>query len=489
MPIEVTYAFGPFLLDVARRRLLRENEPVVLPDRHVDILHTLVARAGEIVAKDDLIAIGWKDVAVTDNSLEQAVSSLRRRLGQTSDDAPYIETLARRGYRFRGPVTRGVPRQTDDVLASLLLPYRTFVEGRAAIETLGREAVDRARAAFASVVATQEDYAPGHIGLANALALHFDATRGGETVDVEALRQAMHHAREACRLDVDSGEAWATLAFVLSRPGASLDAVAAGRRATALEPDNWRHYVRLAYAAWGDERLRAARVAARLLPGFGLAHWLAATVHVARQALDDAAREVVAGAAAQDVQPESGRFASVGLHLLLGLLLVARGEDNGEDELMRELAFEGAGHVYSTQACAGAWCAIGALRLRQGRVPEALEAFDATLARVPGYAPALAAMSAVTTGRRRASMQARLRQRIALLEAAGAGVDASVARAVIDAIGGRHAEAARQVRAALDAAPPGSSAGWSIPIEPLLGVPDHPLEWAGVLAALRARAA
>ena len=74
-------------------------------------------------------------------------------------------------------------------------------------------------------------------------------------------------------------------------------AVAAGRRATALEPDNRRHHLRLAYAAWGDDRLRAAHGARRHLPGLGLAHWLAATVHVARRAFDDATRELVSPSA------------------------------------------------------------------------------------------------------------------------------------------------------------------------------------------------
>ena len=41
----------------------------------------LVARAGQIISKDDLLEAGWKDVAVGDNSIEQAISSLRRLLG------------------------------------------------------------------------------------------------------------------------------------------------------------------------------------------------------------------------------------------------------------------------------------------------------------------------------------------------------------------------------------------------------------------------
>ena len=70
---------------------------------------------------------------------------------------------------------------------------------------------------------------------------------GNVQILTEALRGAAVHARDACRLDAASGEAWATLAFVLSRAGVQADAIAAGRRAVSLEPDNWRHAVRISY--------------------------------------------------------------------------------------------------------------------------------------------------------------------------------------------------------------------------------------------------
>lgn len=468
---------------------MRGAEPVALLDRHVDILRLLVSKAGEIVPKDVLIEAAWKDVAVTDNSLEQVMSSLRRRLGPSPDGPPYIETLARRGYRFRADVSATVARQTDDALAELLLPYRVFLEGRAAIETLARDAVLRARDAFEDVVAASPDYAPGHVGLANAHALAFEATRADETPDVPAVQAALHHAREACRLDAASGEAWATLAFVLSRTGQP-EAAAAGRRATALEPDNWRHHVRLAYATWGEPRLRAAREATKLLPGLALAHWLAATVLVARQAFDEATRELIAGTAAQDRQQDGGRFGSVGLHLLLGLVSLARGEETAADEeLTRELTFESAGHIYARQVSAHTWSAMGAIRLRQARTADAVAAFDRALERLPAHAPTLAALSVIAEAGRRRALRARLDARLAALETYGAGVEAAIARGVGEVLADRHADAACRVLAALQAAPAGSSAGWTLPVEPLLQVAAHADAWAAVLAALRDGAA
>ena len=75
------YRFGPYELDSGMRRLIRDGEPVALPDRHVELLLRLLSNAGHIVTKDSLIEAAWKDVAVSDNSVEQAISGLRKALG------------------------------------------------------------------------------------------------------------------------------------------------------------------------------------------------------------------------------------------------------------------------------------------------------------------------------------------------------------------------------------------------------------------------
>src|SRR5205823_10177162 len=122
-----------------------------------------VARAGQIIPKDDLLQAGWKDVAVGDNSLEQAISSLRRLLGAHPSGVAYIETVARRGYRFGVAVARMAPRESDAGLDALLAPHRAFVEGRAALETLDGNRVARAREVFEGALRSAPDYASAHI--------------------------------------------------------------------------------------------------------------------------------------------------------------------------------------------------------------------------------------------------------------------------------------------------------------------------------------
>lgn len=66
-------------------------------------------------------------------------------------------------------------------------------------------------------------------------------------------------------------------------------------------------------------------------------------------------------------------------------------------------------------------------------------------------------------------------------------IDEAAAAAVPLVADGDVPAAARLVAAALSAAPPGH-AGWTIPIDPLLGVQRDPMAWADVLARLRERA-
>ncbi len=486
MPTGPRFVFEPFELDSARRRLTVSGEPVAVSERQLDVLLLLLARAGQIIAKDDLLQAGWGDVAVGDNSLEQAISSLRRLLGRHLSGATVIETIPRRGYRFAAAVTRMAARESDAGLEALLAPHRAFIEGRAALETLESDRVARAREVFADVLRSAPEYASAHVGLANACVMRFEMTRADPAPDVAALALAADHAREACRLDPQSGEAWATLGFVLDRTGDGLDARAAATRAVTLEPDNWRHRFRLSYISWGDERLRAAHQTLTLLPNFALAHWLAATVHVARQALGEAERELAAGLALQVGQPTGGtRFSAVALHWLMGLIHLARGDEaRALEEFERELSDASAGQLYARECAANTWYAIGALRLRQDQPAAARAAFVRAIDHVPAHPMAQLGLAACGPS-----------NRIAPLVAVGSGppsrrtspVDAAVCQAAQLVVAGAHAEAARIVDEALAGAA-GGNAGWLLPIEPLLQVTAHPDVWARTLARLRNRA-
>jgi TolB-like protein/DNA-binding winged helix-turn-helix (wHTH) protein len=94
------YELGPFVVDSASYRLLKEGSPVALSPKALDLLLLFVGRPAKLVTKDDILKALWPDVAVTDNALTQVVSELRQALGDNPAAPVYVETVPRRGYRF-----------------------------------------------------------------------------------------------------------------------------------------------------------------------------------------------------------------------------------------------------------------------------------------------------------------------------------------------------------------------------------------------------
>src|SRR3954447_888168 len=130
MTMVASYRFGPFTVDASSYRLLRGTDVIPLSPKIIDLLLYLVARQSALVGKDELFSALWPDVAVTDNALTQAVSELRQALGDDSSKPAYIQTVARRGYRFIAPVTSsaapvaagGGVNQTSGTASAAVIP-------------------------------------------------------------------------------------------------------------------------------------------------------------------------------------------------------------------------------------------------------------------------------------------------------------------------------------------------------------------------------
>ena len=101
------YEFGPFQLVPAEKHLLREGSSVPLTPKAFDLLVVLVENAGHLMEKGELLNLVWRDSFVEEANLSVKVSELRRALGDTSE-APLIETVPKRGYRFIGEVNSPV---------------------------------------------------------------------------------------------------------------------------------------------------------------------------------------------------------------------------------------------------------------------------------------------------------------------------------------------------------------------------------------------
>jgi TolB-like protein/DNA-binding winged helix-turn-helix (wHTH) protein len=99
-----TYRFGEFLLDPRRRTLSHADSPVSLTPKAFDVLVFLVQNPHRLVSKEELLQAVWRDTFVEEGNLAQYISHLRKALGENSEDARLIVTIARRGYQFAGDV-------------------------------------------------------------------------------------------------------------------------------------------------------------------------------------------------------------------------------------------------------------------------------------------------------------------------------------------------------------------------------------------------
>ena len=102
--MDARYDLGPFRLDVATRLLTLADKPARVGPRAVAVLSALVEQAGSWVPKDALIAFAWPGVVVEEGNLAVQISALRRALSAAPGGRGWIESLARRGYRYVGPI-------------------------------------------------------------------------------------------------------------------------------------------------------------------------------------------------------------------------------------------------------------------------------------------------------------------------------------------------------------------------------------------------
>lgn len=118
-------AFGPFRLDPQAKLLFCRDEPTPLGQRAVSLIMLLVTRAGMPVSKQDLIDAAWPGLAVEDSNLAVQMVAVRRILAEKAGGADWIETLPRRGYRYRGPSPLGgnVTPDLPDRPSIAVLPF------------------------------------------------------------------------------------------------------------------------------------------------------------------------------------------------------------------------------------------------------------------------------------------------------------------------------------------------------------------------------
>ena len=274
-------AFGPFTLDPARGELRRNGVLIRLPRQPFVVLATLVARAGEVVPREELQRALWPEGTFVDfdRGLNFCVNRVRRTLGEDARAPRYVETVARGGYRFIAPVQVVAPTSPSAAIPVLDVsprrrPLLAAAIGIIALMAAGgagdaRIAPDAAACAPPSGEGARAAYARGlyHARRAQGGRESLDAFAEAARLDPRSASAAAGHAQAWLRA-VEEG--WIGPAVGMSR------AADEARRAVALGEHPLGHYVLGAVALrheWDwPEAERRLRRSIDLDPAFAPAH-------------------------------------------------------------------------------------------------------------------------------------------------------------------------------------------------------------------------
>ncbi len=118
MPERPLLRFDGIEFDAAELRLVREGEVIELQPKVSRLLEFLVSRAGQLVAKEELIDQLWPDTVVRKEALTQLVRKLRKALGDDAHQPRYVQTVTTRGYRFLPQVMTVMVAAVEEAVVS-----------------------------------------------------------------------------------------------------------------------------------------------------------------------------------------------------------------------------------------------------------------------------------------------------------------------------------------------------------------------------------
>lgn len=115
-----TLCFGVFQLNLQTGELTKRGARIRLQGQPLSVLITLIERPGELVTREELQQQLWGDGTIVDfdHGLATTINKIRERLGDSAENPRFIETIARRGYRFLAPVHELTQEEAASATAS-----------------------------------------------------------------------------------------------------------------------------------------------------------------------------------------------------------------------------------------------------------------------------------------------------------------------------------------------------------------------------------
>src|SRR3954452_12024897 len=146
--------FGPFGFDRALGKLSKHGTPIPLRGMPLKILQHLVERPAETVSRGELQSLLWNGTAFGnfEQGLNTAVNVVRKTLGDSADEARYIETVPGEGYRFIAPISPAA-RQEAHSLSAALNSDSMAGEASQPVESAGEIRASRSRWWLAAALA------------------------------------------------------------------------------------------------------------------------------------------------------------------------------------------------------------------------------------------------------------------------------------------------------------------------------------------------
>jgi DNA-binding winged helix-turn-helix (wHTH) protein len=172
------YRFGGFEADAATGELRRQGVRVRIHAQPFQVLMMLLERPGEVVSREEISRELWPDGTFVDyeHGVNSAVNRVREALGDRANSPRFVETLARKGYRFVAPVERieepgaGVPGVVEVSAAGEAVERRFWESALATTEDLPRSSHRVVKTLF---VLLQGMYVAFYVGaLANLGEIH-----------------------------------------------------------------------------------------------------------------------------------------------------------------------------------------------------------------------------------------------------------------------------------------------------------------------------
>ncbi len=152
--------FGAYSVDARAGEVFKKGKKLEVQPQPLQVLVSLLENAGEVVTRDELRQKIWPADTFVDfeHSLNTAIKKLRQALGDSAVRPKYIETLPRRGYRFRGKVESSGERTSANVVRPGPLAGKVFaVEAEKGIPCVMAPADENCRKEWERLISLDDD--------------------------------------------------------------------------------------------------------------------------------------------------------------------------------------------------------------------------------------------------------------------------------------------------------------------------------------------